>query len=78
MRNGEFDKMKNVAIFDWDKTIRKNGYVIFDFIGVLVKENIIDKSILNEIEIILKEYTEGKTTDTEMRKKAVQTYRKIY
>jgi len=66
-----------LAIFDWDKTIRKD-YVIFDFINVLAQNNIIDKSIISKNDLRLAEYTKGYITDSEFRRDVVQDYRKIY
>lgn len=68
--------MKDVAFFDWDKTIRKGGYVIFDFIKVLVEKNIIDKNIEVEIANILKEHSGGKLSYNDFAERAVRIYGK--
>jgi len=68
--------MKHIALFDWDKTIRKDGYVIYDFIEILAKNNIIDKNIKNEMDMILSEHSEGKDTYTEFAKRVIKTYGK--
>lgn len=70
--------MKKVALFDWDKTVRKGGYVLFDFMDILVKDNTIDRSIVGEIDSILKQHAEGSLTYTEFAKEAIQIYRKPY
>ncbi len=70
--------MKLFALFDWDKTVRSGGYVMFDFIKLLVQKGIVDKNIENEIDEILKQHSEGNITYTDFAKKAIQIYRKIY
>ncbi len=70
--------MNYVALFDWDKTVRSGGYVLFDFIDILIKNNIIDKSIKDEFDKILKEHSEEKITYTEFAEKVIQIYRETY
>lgn len=70
--------MKLFALFDWDKTVRFGGYVMFDFIKLLVQKGIVDENIENEIEEILNEHSAGNITYTDFAKKAIEIYRKIY
>ena len=67
--------MKLFALFDWDKTIRHGGYVMFDFIRVLVEKGIIDENVERDIGAILKNHSEGYLTYTEMAEKAIQICR---
>ena len=70
--------MKKVAFFDWDKTVRFGGYVLFDFIKILVQKGIFDESIESEIDGIMKEHSEGRMEYTTFAGRAIQIYRKIY
>lgn len=70
--------MKLFALFDWDKTVRSGGYVLFDLITILVEKGIMNGNIENEMNKIKEEHKEGKISYEEFAQKAVQIYRKIY
>lgn len=70
--------MKLFALFDWDKTVRSGGYVLFDLITILVEKGIMNENIENEMNKIKEEHKEGKISYEEFAQKAVQIYRKIY
>ncbi len=70
--------MKLFALFDWDKTVRSGGYVLFDLIELLVEKGIMDENIENEMKEIKEQHREGKISYEDFAIRAVQIYREIY
>lgn len=68
------ENKRYVALFDFDF----GGYVILDFIRLLIEKKVMDEKFEKEIQHVLNQYSEKEMTYTEFANKIVQIYRKRY